>query len=134
SKVAILTDYGLSVYKLLKNNVIKLFGQQVEITMIEKADFNEEDLDDYEIVISTVKENRLFNRIIYIEDAFDEQVLKLKVEQFLIYKDLNRKNIFNKSVIADCMTENDLYYVDNNYTYQEMIAVMADALYEQNKV
>ena len=134
SKVAILTDYGLSVYKLLKNNVIKLFGQQVEITMIEKADFNEEDLDNYEIVISTVKENRLFNRIIYIEDAFDEQVLKLKVEQFLIYKDLNRKNIFNKSVIADCMTENDLYYLDNKYTYQEMIAMMADELYEQDKV
>lgn len=84
SNIAIVTDYGLSTLKLLKNNLYKVFGSNINITTIEKVEFNEHVVNDYELIISTTKENRLFNRVIYIEDAFDEQLLKLKVEQFLI--------------------------------------------------
>lgn len=134
SKIAILTDYGLSISKILKNNLYKVFGLNAEITIIDKEQFDEKLINDYELIISTTKENRFFNKIIYIEDVFDEQLLKLKVEQFLIYKDLKNKNIFNNSVIVDCMSSNDLYHINETLMYQELIEKMADILYQENKV
>ncbi|MFQ3709163.1 PRD domain-containing protein [Staphylococcus equorum] len=134
SNIAIVTDYGLSTLKLLKNNLYKVFGSNINITTIEKVEFNEHVVNDYELIISTTKENRLFNRVIYIEDAFDEQLLKLKVEQFLIYKDLKSKTIFNKSVIIDCMTDKDLHYINDLLSYEEVIGKMVDILYQESKV
>lgn len=134
SNIAIVTDYGLSTLKLLKNNLYKVFGSNINITTIEKVEFNEHIVNDYELIISTTKENRLFNRVIYIEDAFDEQLLKLKVEQFLIYKDLKSKTIFNKSVIVDSMSDNDLHYINELLSYEEVIGKMVDILYHENKV
>lgn len=134
SNIAIVTDYGLSTLKLLKNNLYKVFGSNINITTIEKVEFNEHVVNDYELIISTTKENRLFNRVIYIEDAFDEQLLKLKVEQFLIYKDLKSKTIFNKSVIVDSMSDNDLHYINELLSYEEVIGKMVDILYHENKV
>lgn len=134
SKIVILTDYGLSISKILKNNLYKVFGLNAEITIIDKEQFDEKLINDYELIISTTKENRFFNKIIYIEDVFDEQLLKLKVEQFLIYKDLKNKNIFNNSVIVDCMSSNDLYHINETLMYQELIEKMADILYQENKV
>ncbi|MDG0844377.1 PRD domain-containing protein [Staphylococcus equorum] len=134
SNIAILTDYGLSTIKLLKNNLYKVFGENISITTMEKVEFNERVVNDYELIISTTKENRLFNRVIYIEDAFDEQLLKLKVEQFLIYKDLKSKTIFNKSVIVDCMSDTDLHHIKDLLTYEEVIRQMVDILYHESKV
>ncbi|SUM31091.1 putative regulator of sorbitol operon [Staphylococcus gallinarum] len=107
SKVAIITDFGLSIQKLLQNNIMKIFGPNVEIVIIEQSNFDESSVNNYEIIISTIRLNRLFNKIIYLENVFDEQKLKLKIEQFLIYKDLNHKNVFNKSVIVDLINSED---------------------------
>ncbi|RIP34865.1 PRD domain-containing protein [Staphylococcus gallinarum] len=134
SQVAIITDFGLSIQKLLQNNIMKIFGTDVDIVVIEQSNFDESVVDNYEIIISTIRLNRLFNKIIYLENVFDEQQLKLKIEQFLIYKDLNYKNIFNKSVIVDLINQEDFEHFDNKWSYQSLIEYLADKLVIDEKV
>ena len=134
SKVAIITDFGLSIQKLLQNNIMKIFGPNVEIVIIEQSNFDESSVNNYEIIISTIRLNRLFNKIIYLENVFDEQKLKLKIEQFLIYKDLNHKNVFNKSVIVDLINSEDFEHFDNNNSYISLIEILADELVSEGKV
>lgn len=134
SKVAIITDFGLSIQKLLQNNIMKIFGPNVEIVIIEQSNFDESSVNNYEIIISTIRLNRLFNKIIYLENVFDEQKLKLKIEQFLIYKDLNHKNVFNKSVIVDLINSEDFEHFDKNNSYISLIEGLADELVSEGKV
>lgn len=71
------------------------------IDAINENELNHFQIDNYDLTVSTIKINRLFNRIIYIDNILDEQALKLKIEQFMIYKDVRNKKLFNQSIIVD---------------------------------
>ncbi|MCG7337819.1 PRD domain-containing protein [Staphylococcus sp. ACRSN] len=134
SKIAIITDFGLSIQKLLQNNIMKIFGSDVKIIIIEQSNFDEFAVNDFEIIISTIRLNRLFNKIIYLENVFDEQQLKLKIEQFLIYKDLKHNNVFNKSVIVDLINSEDFEHYNKKWSYKSLIENLADKLVIEEKV
>ena len=52
SKVAIITDFGLSIQKLLQNNIMKIFGPNVEIVIIEQSNFDESSVNKFLILVS----------------------------------------------------------------------------------
>lgn len=132
--VAFITNQGLSSVKLMNVQLQKIFGNQIMIDVIKENDLNHFQIDNYDLIVSTIKINRLFNRIIYIDNILDEQALKLKIEQFMIYKDVSNKKLFNKSIIVDFLTEQDVYHVNENMTYEEVIAYLSNELINENRV
>ncbi|MGY0411941.1 BglG family transcription antiterminator [Staphylococcus sp. mip270_02] len=132
--VAFITNQGLSSVKLMKIQLQKIFGNQIMIDVINENELNHFQIDNYDLIVSTIKINRLFNRIIYIDNILDEQALKLKIEQFMIYKDVSNKKLFNKSIIVDFLTEQDVYHVNENMTYEEVIAYLSNELINENRV
>lgn len=132
--VAFITNQGLSSVKLMKIQLQKIFGNQIMIDVINENELNQFQIDNYDLIVSTIKINRLFNRIIYIDNILDEQALKLKIEQFMIYKDVSNKKLFNKSIIVDFLTEQDVYHVNENMTYEEVIAYLSNELINENRV
>ncbi|MDW8543426.1 BglG family transcription antiterminator [Staphylococcus sp. KG4-3] len=132
--VAFITNQGLSSVKLMKIQLQKIFGNQIMIDVINENELNQFQIDNYDLIVSTIKINRLFNRIIYIDNILDEQALKLKIEQFMIYKDVSNKKLFNKSIIVDFLTEQDVYHVNKNMTYEKVIAYLSNELINENRV
>ncbi|WP_053218241.1 BglG family transcription antiterminator [Virgibacillus senegalensis] len=132
--IAILTNQGLSTTKLLTMNLHKVFGTQINVVVLDDSEFTEERIQPFDLVLSTVKTNRMFNKVIYVEDVFDQQLLKLKIEQFLIYKDVNNKKFFNRSVLVDFLDHSDFYHFQGQQSYQNIICRLADELYEEGKV
>ena len=49
----------------------KIFGNQITIDVISENELNQFQIDDYDLTVSTIKTNRLFNRIIYIDNILD---------------------------------------------------------------
>ncbi|MEN3939353.1 PRD domain-containing protein [Staphylococcus shinii] len=132
--IAFITNQGLSSVKLMKIQLQKIFGNQIMIDVINENELNRFQIDNYDLTVSTIKINRLFNRIIYIDNILDEQVLKLKIEQFMIYKDVSNKKLFNQSIIVDFLTEQDVYHIDESMTYEEVIACLSNELISENRV
>ncbi|WP_436950445.1 BglG family transcription antiterminator [Staphylococcus xylosus] len=132
--VAFITNQGLSSVKLMNAQIQKIFGSQLMIDVINENELSQFQIDNYDLIVSTIKINRLFNRIIYIDNILDEQALKLKIEQFMIYKDVSNKKLFNKSMIVDFLTEQDVYHVNENMTYEEVIAYLSNELINENRV
>lgn len=120
--VAIITNEGLSTSKILKINLQKIFGSHIEIVFLNEDAFENEEVKTFDLIVSTIWTNRLFNKVVYIEDILDTQLLKLKIEQFLVYKDVRNKKLFNQSVIVDFIEEKDFYHINQIDDYQGSFA------------
>nr|WP_263314131.1 PRD domain-containing protein [Mammaliicoccus sp. Marseille-Q6498] len=132
--IALITDLGLSSAKLVSVYLKNIFGSQIDIKVINENDVQLNELDQFDLTVSTIKSNRLFNRIIYIDDILDERSLKLKIEQFLIYKDVKNRNLFNQSIIVDFLNETDFHHIDKSVKYEEVIQHLSQELVEEGKV
>lgn len=132
--VAIITNGGLSTSKLIKVNLQKVFGTLIEIVFYTEDTFKDKELEKFDLIVSTVWTNRLFNKVIYIEDVLDSQLMKLKIEQFLVYKDVRNRKLFNQSVIADFIEENDFYHIKDSIDYTDVIYFLSEQLVEEGKV
>lgn len=134
NSVAIITDGGLSTSKLIKANLQKIFGSHVKIVFYTEDTFKDSEMKQYDLIVSTIQTNRLFNKVVYIEDVLDSQLMKLKIEQFLVYKDVRNRKLFNQSVIADFIEENDFCHIDKLSDYQDIIRYLSQQLVDENKV
>lgn len=132
--VAIITNEGLSTSKLLKINLQKIFGNHIEIVVFNEEAFESEEVQAFDLIISTIWTSRLFNKVVYIENIMDTQLLKLKIEQFLVYKDVRNKKLFNQSVIVDFIEEKDFYHIEKPRDYQEVIRFLSEELVREGKV
>ncbi|UJL47389.1 PRD domain-containing protein [Virgibacillus sp. NKC19-16] len=132
--VAIITNEGLSTSKLLKINLQKIFGNHIEIVVFNEEAFESEEIEAFDLIISTIWTSRLFNKVVYIENIMDTQLLKLKIEQFLVYKDVRNKKLFNQSVIVDFIEEKDFYHIEKPRDYQDVIRFLSEELVREGKV
>ncbi|MEK4298671.1 PRD domain-containing protein [Oceanobacillus sp. FSL W8-0428] len=132
--VAIITNQGLSASKLLTTNLQKIFSNQIDIEVFNEEVLETEDIKQFDLIVSTVWTNRLFNKVVYIENILDTQLLKLKIEQFLVYKDVKNKKLFNQSVLVDFIEEKDFYHVDTFDYYEDVIRFLSDELVEEGEV
>ncbi|AQL55979.1 BglG family transcription antiterminator [Abyssicoccus albus] len=132
--IGIITDQGLSTTNLLKSNLHNIFGNKINVDIYHIDQLTPNLVDKYKFLVSSVKVNQMFNKIIYIEDILDENLLKTKIDKFLIYKDVNNNRFINKSAIVDYLTESDFYILENNMDYQEIISYLCDQLVLEKKV
>ena len=121
--IILITQEGLSVKKLLIN--INTIDRYEDLNNIEN---------DYDLIISTIINRNSTDKVIYIDNPFDRNLLKSKIEQFLIYKEYLIKNNFRKPIILDFVTESDFYIFNDNLYYQQYIDYLADELIKENKV
>lgn len=132
--VAIITNQGLSASKLLTTSLQKIFSNQIDIEVFNEEVLETEQIKQFDLIVSTVWTNRLFNKVVYIENILDTQLLKLKIEQFLVYKDVKNKKLFNQSVLVDFIEKKDFYHVDAFDYYEEVIRFLSDELIREGKV
>lgn len=132
--VAIITNEGLSTSKVLKTNLRKIFGPHIDIVVFNEEALENENIKEFDLIISTVWTSRLFNRVVYIENILDTQLMKLKIEQFLVYKDVRNKKLFNQSVIVDFIEEKDFYHIDQLGHYEDVIRFLSEELVHEGKV
>lgn len=134
NSVAIITNQGLSTAKIIKMNLQQILNDSVEISVFNLEEVNDEIINAYDFILSTTQTNRLFNKVIYIEDVLDRQLLKLKIEQFLIYKDVNNIKLFNQSILFDYLSEKDVYHFDGNNDYFDIVKSLSDELIDEDEV
>lgn len=134
NSVAIITNQGLSTSKIIKMNLQQILNDGVEISVFNLEEVNEEIISSYGLILSTTQTNRLFNKVIYIEDVLDRQLLKLKIEQFLIYKDVNNIKLFNQSILFDYLSEKDVYHFEGNNGYFDIVEYLSNELADENAV
>lgn len=132
--VAVITNQGLSASKLLTTNLQKIFSNQIDIEVFNEDVLKTENIKQFDLIVSTVWTNRLFNKVVYIENILDTQLLKLKIEQFLVYKDVKNKKLFNQSVLVDFIEEKDFYHVDTFDYYEDVIRFLSGELIKEGKV
>ncbi|AKG74935.1 BglG family transcription antiterminator [Salinicoccus halodurans] len=134
NSVAIITNQGLSTSKILKMNLQQILKDGVEISTFNLEEVDEKIMDVHDLILSTTQTNRLFNKVIYIEDILDRQLLKLKIEQFLIYKDVNNIKLFNESMLFDYLSEEDIHHFDHTHGYFDVIKSLSNELTGENEV
>ncbi|MGX0197616.1 putative licABCH operon transcriptional regulator [Staphylococcus hominis] len=132
--IILITQEGLSVKKLLINNISNIFGNTININTIDRYEDLNNIEKDYDLIISTIINRNSTDKVIYIDNPFDRNLLKSKIEQFLIYKEYLIKNNFRKPIILDFVTESDFYIFNDNLYYQQYIDYLADELIKENKV
>lgn len=132
--IILITQEGLSVKKLLINNISNIFGNTININTIDRYEDLNNIENDYDLIISTIINRNSTDKVIYIDNPFDRTLLKSKIEQFLIYKEYLIKNNFRKPIILDFVTESDFYIFNDNLYYQQYIDYLADELIKENKV
>ncbi|QNY32499.1 PRD domain-containing protein [Staphylococcus aureus] len=132
--IILITQEGLSVKKLLINNISNIFGNTININTIDRYEDLNNIENDYDLIISTIINRNSTDKVIYIDNPFDRNLLKSKIEQFLIYKEYLIKNNFRKPIILDFVTESDFYIFNYNLYYQQYIDYLADELIKENKV
>lgn len=132
--VAIITNQGLSTSKLLTINLQKIFSNQIEIGLFNEEALETEAIQQFDLIVSTVWTSRLFNKVVYIENILDTQLLKLKIEQFLVYKDVKNKKLFNQSVLVDFIEEKDFYHIDTFDYYEDVIRFLSDEMIREGEV
>ena len=97
--IILITQEGLSVKKLLINNISNIFGNTININIIDRYEDLNNIEKDYDLIISTIINRNSTDKVIYIDNPFDRNLLKSKIEQFLIYKEYLIKNNFRKPII-----------------------------------
>ncbi|WP_411842797.1 BglG family transcription antiterminator [Salinicoccus sp. HZC-1] len=134
NSVAIITNQGLSTSKIIKMNLQQILNDDVEISVFNLEEVDEEIINAHDLILSTTQTNRLFNKVIYIEDVLDRQLLKLKIEQFLIYKDVNNIKLFNQSILFDYLSEEDIYHFYGKNGYFDIVKELSSELVKENEV
>lgn len=132
--VAIITNQGLSTSKVIKMNLQQILKADVQISVLTPKEIDEESIQLFDLIISTRQTNRMFNKVIYIEDILDKQLLQLKIEQFLIYKDVNNIKLFNQSILFDTLSEKDIYHFKSKDNYFDIIEYLSKELVEEERV
>lgn len=133
-KIAIITDQGLSTSKMIESNLKSVMNENIEIGIFIREEAESETLRSYDLIISTIKINRLFNKVIFIEDILDKKLLKLKIEQFLIYKDVSKETLINHNVLLDYLREDDVVHINEAIEYTEAIRILSNTLIDEGKV
>ncbi|MGV2929250.1 PRD domain-containing protein [Macrococcus capreoli] len=132
-KVAIITDQGLSTTKLLTTYLRNIFSTNTQIDVYHQDDLSKSLVEQYKLVVSSVQVHQMFNKVVYIDDILDQALLKSKIEQFLIYKDVNNKKYNNRSTLLTHLTPDDFYYVQSK-DYETIINDLCDGLIIDGKV
>ncbi|MCS4485884.1 BglG family transcription antiterminator [Staphylococcus americanisciuri] len=133
--IAVITDQGLSMTKLLVSNLRRIFGEQVLIDVFTVEELEKATLDNYKLKVSNVNLNKMFNEIVYIGNLLDTQQLKAKIERFLIYKDVKSRKFYSDSEIVNHTSNKDFTLLTKSEgNYQDLVIKMVDELIAEGKV
>lgn len=132
-KVAVITDQGLSTTKLITSYLKNIFTTNTQIDVYPQDALTKSLVDQYKLVVSSVQVHQMFNKVVYIDDILDQALLKSKIEQFLIYKDVNNKKYNNHSTILSHLSPDDFYLVESD-NYETVINTLSDELINEGHV
>lgn len=134
NSIAIITDQGLSTTKLLSSHLRNILGSHVNIDIYHINLLTPDLAKQYELIISTIQVTQMFNKIVYIEDVLNQSLLQSKIEQFLIYKDVNNRKFYNHSTLVDCLYPEDFSLIEDSQKFKTLIKNMCLELINSERV
>ncbi len=131
-KIAIVTDKGLSIQKLLTNNIRHLLGEELSIDIVNDIDI-EKLTHSYDLIISTIESDVEYENFIYLDKFYDFNLLKFKIEKFLIFMEYNSKDNMTKKVLTNTLLESDFIKLNETVNYKNAYEELLNSIsFEKN--
>lgn len=134
--VAIVCGGGRAAARLVLNQLKSIFDSNTSLDMYSDSQVEDEALDQHDLVISTVRmEFHTVTPVIYLDEIFDEAVLKKRIDSVRYIKKLNIPLLQGmESLLLSILDENTFFVLDSGLSYEENVHVMIDRLCERGYV
>lgn len=135
-KVAIMCGTGRVTARLIASQLKKILYSETNIDLFSINEVNDELIDNYNLVLSTVEiSSNSSTPIIYLDEIFDESKLRQKIEHVKFTEKLEVPLLQGMdSVLLSLLDEEKFFILDKNLSYEENIDMMIDNLYENGYV
>lgn len=132
-QVAVICGTGRGTAKLIAIQLQRVLNQNTEIDLFSETEVTKEQLENYDIVFSTVKlAFELDSPLIMINEIFDETRVSQQIEKVTYLQRFKLKDGGNHNSIVKLLTNEDKYFVLNSKkSYQENVNEMIDVLVEK---
>ncbi len=130
-KVALICGMGRAGTKLIMAQLQKIFDRGTVIDIfIYNGQFHENDLIDYDLLISTVKINvQPQIPIIFINEVVDEDYIRNSIERIFYAHQLQIPLLHGvKSIVFNLLSEDRVMILDSNLSYTENVHIMVNKL------
>ena len=121
---------GRGTARLISIQLERILQQETKIDLYSDIDVSEEVLNHYDLIFSTVKLTyEIANPVIMINEIFDENTVKKEIEKTLYMQKskVKRDNVYF-SVIAELLTEEKFFILDNEKNYHDNVNSMVHSL------
>ena len=134
--IAIICGTGKITARLIAAQLRKIVDIDTKLDMFSDNQVNKEILDEYDLVLSTIKfECDTKTPIIHVKEIFDEHHLKNKIESVRYTEKLNIPMLQGmESLVLSLLDEEKFFILDKNKSYIENVDFMIDSLYEAGYV
>lgn len=130
--VAVVCGTGRAAARLVLNQLKSIFDSNTQLDMYSDNQANEEILDRYDLVISTLRMAfHTLTPVIYLDEIFDEAVLKKRIDSVRYIKKLDIPVLQGmESLLLSILDENTFFVLDSSLSYEENVHIMIDRIYE----
>lgn len=134
--IAIICGTGKITARLIAAQLRKIVDIDTKLDMFSDSQVNKEILDEYDLVLSTIKfECDTSTPIIHLKEIFDENQLKNKIESVRYTEKLDIPMLQGmESLVLSLLDEEKFFILDRNKSYIENVDFMIDNLYEAGYV
>ncbi|MDY4574354.1 MAG: PRD domain-containing protein [Intestinibacter sp.] len=134
--IAIICGTGKITARLIAAQLRKIVDIDTKLDMFSDSQVNKEILDEYDLVLSTIKfECDTSTPIIHLKEIFDENQLKNKIESVRYTEKLDIPMLQGmESLVLSLLDEEKFFILDRNKSYTENVDFMIDNLYEAGYV
>ncbi|MDD9148977.1 PRD domain-containing protein [Sporolactobacillus sp. CQH2019] len=134
-RVGIICDTGRSTARIIEVQLRKILSDHVEIQLFSSNTVSLKELENLDIIFSTVLLKSANTPIIHVTDIFDERRLLRKINQLFELKNLHLKTDEDHfSIIGHLLGEDKFFALDEHRTYQENVEKMIGRLQEKGYV
>lgn len=130
--IAIICGTGKITARLIAAQLRKIVDIDTKLEMFSDSQVNKEILDDFDLVLSTIKfECDTVTPIIHLKEIFDENQLKNKIESVRYTEKLDIPMLQGmESLVLNLLDEEKFFILDSDKSYMENVDYMIDNLYD----
>lgn len=133
AQIAVVYEVGIVTARLIAAQLKRVLGMSAELTLLADNKVNSHILNQYDIVLTTVKLTVECERpVIQIHEIFDEQEIMQKIEKAKYWDQMEASVLDNNwFVMTGLLDESRFFVLDNVETYEEAKFCMVNQLKNQ---
>lgn len=128
--VAVICGSGRATARLVLNQLQGIFDSSATLKIFQDSQIDPGEISTYDLVITTVAlDQELPTPVIHLEEIFDEQVVKKRIDSVRYIKKLNIPLVSGmESILLSILDESTFFILDNDKTYEENVQMMIGEL------